>query len=826
MYSSSPVTPGGRCDRRTTRIMLEVALIFLGLLSSQVLASNRLPVGQKYEVVFPEKVHSQHKRDTQSTYPDLLQYSIPVDGELLLLQLEKTENLLSDDFTMTHYKEDGTPVTTRPKNQDHCCYQGHVKHDSDSSVSICTCNGLSGLIHTRKRRFLIEPLNETDTGKHAVFDAKEETPLTCGVTNTTWMEGKVSKSSRSSNNAEKNAFLKSLKYVQLYLVADKSIFEKYNYSTEIAKQRMIEMVNYVNEVYKAINTFVALIGIEIWDKKDQFDVATSASVNLERFSKWRTNVLLPRQAHDNAQFVTNTDFDGPTVGLAYVGTMCSNSHSTGVIQDHSKQSISVGATIAHEMGHNLGMNHDSNNCICTADSCIMAPSLSYNTPRLFSSCSQSNFQDFIFSRMPACMRDEPSKKQIQSPALCGNKFTELGEDCDCGTVQECTNPCCNAATCKFKASVQCATGECCDNCKIKKAGTVCRPAKDDCDLADMCDGKSPVCTTDRFIYNGRPCNDGRGVCYNGKCPMMQGQCSEMWGSSAAVAEDSCFSVNSKGLNYGHCQVLEGKFIACAARDTKCGILFCFGGSDTPSVYASVASFSKCRGVMAPAGLVQNGTMCEEGNVCYNGKCIGIDSAFRSADCSANCPGHGVCDHELQCRCQEGWAPPNCDSASASNIGIIVGVILIALALVSGLILMLVFRKKTMRCKGGSPATVTGATNPSFIEQGRKKSGSHISTPEQTSKNLLHSVPTPPTPHQKPQISNPTSRDGYRGPQYSVTTTSIELDKKSPALQRPSTAPPPVPSTKPMPPNPPPQVPANKPAPPNPPTKALKPPVKN
>lgn len=45
-------------------------------------------------------------------------------------------------------------------------------------------------------------------------------------------------------------------------------------------------------------------------------------------------------------------------------------------QDHNNNAIAVGATLAHEMGHNLGMNHDdSSRCICSGDSCIMAAAL-------------------------------------------------------------------------------------------------------------------------------------------------------------------------------------------------------------------------------------------------------------------------------------------------------------------------------------------------------------------------------------------------------------------------------------------------------------------
>lgn len=47
----------------------------------------------------------------------------------------------------------------------------------------------------------------------------------------------------------------------------------------------------------------------------------------------------------------------------------------GVFSQFSNNNLIYASTVvAHEMGHNLGMNHDSANCNCNGKSCIMAAS--------------------------------------------------------------------------------------------------------------------------------------------------------------------------------------------------------------------------------------------------------------------------------------------------------------------------------------------------------------------------------------------------------------------------------------------------------------------
>lgn len=77
--------------------------------------------------------------------------------------------------------------------------------------------------------------------------------------------------------------------------------------------------------------------------------------------------------NDNAQLLTGIQFDGGVVGKALKGPMCTYEFSGGVNMWHSDVIGLVASTVAHEMGHNFGMEHDTEDCECPDDRCIMAP---------------------------------------------------------------------------------------------------------------------------------------------------------------------------------------------------------------------------------------------------------------------------------------------------------------------------------------------------------------------------------------------------------------------------------------------------------------------
>lgn len=200
-------------------------------------------------------------------------------------------------------------------------------------------------------------------------------------------------------------------------------------------------------------------------------LSSNNTETLENFLKYRRDRLVVDHPNDNAQLLTGEIFDNSVVGEAYEGSICSLENSGGVVSDHSTILAIVASTMAHEMGHNLGMDHDTPDCTCQDSLCIMtANGSSLHAATHWSSCSVDQLNVALHHGENFCLRNEPAKL-FDSPT-CGNGFVEDGEDCDCGLPEYCDNLCCDPHTCKLSQNATCATGSCCDltTCKTATAG--------------------------------------------------------------------------------------------------------------------------------------------------------------------------------------------------------------------------------------------------------------------------------------------------------------------------------------------------------------------
>lgn len=216
-----------------------------------------------------------------------------------------------------------------------------------------------------------------------------------------------------------------------------------------------------------MNIFVVLSGLEVWTERDLIMLSPESHVTLNNFMDYRMK-LVRSLPNDNAHLLTEQVFYNGVVGKAQLGPICTHQGSGGIATDHSNTVALVATTIAHEMGHNFGMEHDKDYCEC--NDCIMSNISSDNPPQHWSSCSIDELNYAIHHGMEYCLMNKP--EMIFESPTCGNGFVEKGEECDCGLARDCTNPCCDPHSCRLNDNAKCATGSCCDltTCTVHKAG--------------------------------------------------------------------------------------------------------------------------------------------------------------------------------------------------------------------------------------------------------------------------------------------------------------------------------------------------------------------
>uniref|UniRef100_A0A672KD37 ADAM metallopeptidase domain 12 n=2 Tax=Sinocyclocheilus grahami TaxID=75366 RepID=A0A672KD37_SINGR len=625
------------------------------------------------------------------TPPALLRILIQAEGQQLILSVEKNHGLFASHYTEMHYREDGQTVMSTHNSTMNCYYHGEVQGYTHSDVSLSTCSGIRGFILLENKTLMVEPAFEPANDTHVIYEGHHlHFPSgTCGHGHNISTVSHMSAGGppQSFSTRHKRDVQKTTKYVELIIVADNREFQKQGKDVEKVKQRLAEIANYVDKFYRVLNIRVALVGLEVWSDADKCAVTQDPFTTLHEFLDWRKLKLLPQWPHDNAQLISGVYFQGTTIGMAPIMSMCTAEQSGGIVMDHSDNPLGAAVTLAHELGHNFGMNHDTpeRGCGCrmTVDrgGCIMTPSTGYPFPTVFSTCSKKDLVASLEKGVGMCLYNMPEVKMLYGGQKCGNGYIEEGEECDCGEPEECLNPCCNATTCTLKGDAVCAHGQCCEDCQLKPAGTPCRESSNSCDLPEFCTGTNPHCPANVYLHDGHACHNMDGYCYNGICQTHEQQCITLWGPGAKPAPGICFErVNSAGDPYGNCgKDSKGSFAKCQARDARCGKIQCQGGANRPVIGTNAVSIETniplqeggrilCRGThvylgddMPDPGLVLAGTKCAEGMICLNRQCQNV-SVFGVQKCSGKCNGRGECNNKKNCHCEAHWAPPFCDRA--------------------------------------------------------------------------------------------------------------------------------------------------------------------
>ncbi|XP_038627698.1 disintegrin and metalloproteinase domain-containing protein 10-like [Tachyglossus aculeatus] len=185
----------------------------------------------------------------------------------------------------------------------------------------------------------------------------------------------------------------------------------------------------------------------------------------------------------------------------------------------------VHLTLAHELGHSLGAQHDeSEECAgydvdTTRGNYLMFGQATDgeqpNNDR-FSPCSTTFIGKILRAKKDQCFveTDRP---------ICGNRIVDPGEECDVGADP--TDLCCYPAgesagrQCQLKPGAQCSPsqGPCCDHaCTHHPAGQLCQE-ETDCTQESTCPGSTAACPDPSPKEDFTPCSLGTQLCLGGRC---------------------------------------------------------------------------------------------------------------------------------------------------------------------------------------------------------------------------------------------------------------------------------------------------------------------
>lgn len=129
---------------------------------------------------------------------------------------------------------------------------------------------------------------------------------------------------------------------------------------------------------------------------DPWTSSNDAGTLLSSFRSWGNGGGFGGDVYDVAGIWTNRDFDGGTVGIAYVPGFC-GSNRYHALQDYSSGSWQMRVMVSHEIGHNLNAGHDGGSGF------IMSPSV--NNTSTWSGGSMSTINNFVSGNNGWCIEN-------------------------------------------------------------------------------------------------------------------------------------------------------------------------------------------------------------------------------------------------------------------------------------------------------------------------------------------------------------------------------------------------------------------------------------
>ncbi|XP_034298314.1 A disintegrin and metalloproteinase with thrombospondin motifs 12 isoform X1 [Pantherophis guttatus] len=438
---------------------------------------------EDYQVVSPERVdgdghflsyhlhlHASNfrgKRDSRRR-DSKAYYKIRHKNKDLFFDLTLHRELLSNNYVLEKRYGNYLGAKITPSVATSCHLLGTVM-DSDSwsgTAAISTCNGLTGYFHLPDGDYFIEPVKKYESREgahpHLIYktnDVQKTLPKqqdswtdkrrNCGVNETSiffkqqelrrmkWERNRVTPRTTYRRSVSRE------RWVETLVVADSKMIEYHG--SENVESYILTIINMVAGLFhdpsigNAIH--IVLVRLILLEEEEQgLKITHHAEKTLASFCKWQKSINPKLDTnplhHDVAVLLTRKDICASmnqpceTLGLSHLSGMCQPHRSCNINEDSG---LPLAFTIAHELGHSFGIQHDGKENDCEPVGrrpYIMSRQLQYDpTPLTWSRCSKEYITRFLDQGWGFCLDDVPKKKDLKPPFIAPGVIYDVHHQC-------------------------------------------------------------------------------------------------------------------------------------------------------------------------------------------------------------------------------------------------------------------------------------------------------------------------------------------------------------------------------------------------------------